>query len=333
LLHPEKKPIDTFSSNIVPEYRDISFKGTDKNILLKGWLFPSKNSDRTVILAHSYGNKRLEFGIKTVDLIKEFLNRGYNVFTFDMRNSGESGGKDTTFGYSEKEDIKAAISYMNSQGSSHITLMGFSTGASASILAAAESESVDAVIADSPYADLNTYLSQSLNRWTHLPSFPFNKTVSFAMEVTGSIESANASPVNALTAEKPPYMLLIHGQKDKLIPVENSIELYQKYSALNSSGAEYWWTDDDGNATSFEKYPDEYLSKVFAFLEKAGAVGDRSQYNNSLYHQISDYDERIDKLNDELISKENSYYSQFAQLETLINNMNSQSSWLSQQFS
>jgi flagellar hook-associated protein 2 len=70
-----------------------------------------------------------------------------------------------------------------------------------------------------------------------------------------------------------------------------------------------------------------------ALLEKAGAVGDRSQYNNSLYHQISDYDDKIDKLNEELTSKENSYYSQFAQLETLINNMNSQSTWLSQQFS
>lgn len=268
LLHPEKKPIDTFSANIVPEYRDISFKGIDTSIILKGWLFQAKNSDRAVILVHSYGNNRLQFGIKTVDLIKEFLNKGYNVFTFDLRNSGESGGKDTTLGYTEKEDIQAAISYMNKQGSKHITLLGFSTGASASILAASESKSVDAVIADSPYADLQAYLSQSLNRWTHLPSFPFNKTVSLAMEISGGIDTANTSPVNVLTAEKPPHLLLIHGQEDKLIPVENSIELYQKYSALNFSGAEFWRTEDDGNATGFEKYPKEYMSKVFAFLDK-----------------------------------------------------------------
>ena len=267
LLHPEKKPIDTFSSNIVPEYRDISFKGIDKSIILKGWLFQARNSDRAVILVHSYGNNRLQFGIKTVDLIKEFLNNGYHVFTFDLRNSGESGGKNTTFGYDEKEDIKAAINYMSSQGSKHITLMGFSTGAAASILAAAESKSVDAVIADSPYSDLQNYLLKGLDQWTHLPAFPFNKTVSFAMEVSG-IDTANASPVNVLTAEKPPYLLLIHGQEDQLIPVENSIELYQKYSALNSSGTELWQTEDNGNATGFEKFPDEYLKKVFAFLEK-----------------------------------------------------------------
>jgi len=267
LLHPEKKPIDTFSANIVPEYRDISFKGVDKSIILKGWLFQAKNSDRAVILVHSYGNNRLQFGIKTVDLIKEFLNKGYNVFTFDLRNSGESGGKDTMLGYTEKEDVQAAIKYMNEQGSKHITLMGFSTGASASILAAAESISVDAVIADSPYADLKSYLLKSLNRWTHLPSFPFNKTISFSMDVSG-IDFEKASPVNVLTAEKPPHMLLIHGQDDKLIPVENSIELYQRYSALNSSGAEFWRTEDDGNATGYEKFQKEYMERVFAFLDK-----------------------------------------------------------------
>lgn len=268
LLHPEKKPIDTFSSNIVPEYRDISFKSLDKSINLKGWLFQAKSRDRAVILVHSYGNNRLQFGIKTVDLIKEFLSKGYNVFAFDLRNSGESGGKDTTFGYNETEDVQAAINYMNTQGSNHITLMGFSTGASASILASVDNKSVDAVIADSPYADLNDYFSNSLNRWTHMPAFLLNKTISFAMEVTGDIDTANASPINVLTAENPPHMLLIHGREDKLIPVENSIELFQKYSALNSSGAEFWRTEDDGNATSFEKYPEEYLTKVFTFLDK-----------------------------------------------------------------
>lgn len=69
-----------------------------------------------------------------------------------------------------------------------------------------------------------------------------------------------------------------------------------------------------------------------ALLEKAGMTGDRSLYNNTLYNQITDYDEKIDSLNSAMVDKENSYYSQFAQLETLINNMNSQSSWLTQQF-
>jgi flagellar hook-associated protein 2 len=70
-----------------------------------------------------------------------------------------------------------------------------------------------------------------------------------------------------------------------------------------------------------------------ALLEKAGAVGDRSQYSNTIYDQISDYDDKIAEMNDELTAKENSYYDQFSKLETLISQMNNQSSWLAQQFS
>lgn len=268
LLHPEKEPIGTFSSNIVPEYRDISFKGSDDSIILKGWLFPVNKSDRAVILVHSYGKNRLQFGIDTVDLIKEFMNKGYAVFAFDLRNSGESGGKDSTFGYNEKDDVQAAVRYMKSQGAKHITLLGFSTGADAALLAAADGSSVDAVIADSPYADLKSYLNSNLNHWTNLPPLLLNQAITYGIEVTSGIDMDMASPVNRITAENPPRLLLIHGKDDKIIPVENSIELYQKYSALNPSDAEFWQTGDSGNATSFLKYKDEYFNRVFAFLDK-----------------------------------------------------------------
>jgi len=268
LIHPDRKPIDTFTSNIVPEYRDISFRGNDNSIVLKGWLFQAKNSDKVIILVHSYGSNRLQFGIKTIDIIKEFLNKGYNVFTFDLRNSGESDGKDTTFGYYEKEDVKAAINYVARQGLKNITLMGFSTGASASILAAADSEVVDAVIADSPYADLKTYFSKNLDNWSGLPRFPFNKAILLAMEATGSINMSETSPLKALDSKKPPFMLLIHGEGDSVIPVENSIDLYRRYSELNPRTGEFWLTKDNGHATSYLNYTDEYMKKVFEFLDK-----------------------------------------------------------------
>jgi dipeptidyl aminopeptidase/acylaminoacyl peptidase len=274
LLHPDKRPIDAFSSNIVPEYRDISFKGADSTIVLKGWLFQVRNSNRAVILVHSYGKNRLQFGVDTVDLIKEFMSRGYSVFTFDLRNSGESGGKDCTFGYYEKDDVKAAIKYVRSQGYSNITLIGFSTGASAAIMACAESTledgtpMVDAVIADSPYSDLKNYFYSSLHKWTGIPSFPFNRTTAFAVGVAGGFKLTDASPIDVMTAENLPHLMLIHSRNDDLIPVINSIELYQKYSALNASGAEFWQTEHEGHATGYMVDRDKYLEKVFSFLER-----------------------------------------------------------------
>lgn len=268
LLHPEKKDIEAFSSNIVPEYRDISFKGIDKKVVLQGWLFQTKNSGRTVIMAHSYGKNRLQFDIQTVDMIKFLMNKGYNVFTFDFRNSGKSGGETTTLGYNEKDDLIAAISYIKQQGSEHIVLLGFSTGASASILAAAESKDVDAVIADSPYSDLGSYLEGSLNVKTRLPAFPFNKTVLLSMELLGGIDTAGTSPLNSLKDLSPAWLLLIHGQGDTEIPVDNSRKLYTAYSGLNSGKVELWETDAAGSAGSYTAYPEKYLERLSSFLEQ-----------------------------------------------------------------
>ena len=267
LLHPARKDIEAFSSNIVPEYRDISFRGTDKDILLKGWFFQIKNSDRTVILAHSYGKNRLEFGEKSISMIKSFLDKGYNVFTLDFRNSGQSDGKYTTLGYYEKDDLKAAIKYIKDQGSKHIVLMGFSTGAAASMLAA-EEEKVEAVIADSPYAHLEDYLKRDLNRWVSLPPFPFNNTILYVMETMSGMDTSNADIEKSLEKLSPGRLLLIHGKGDGIIPVENSRSLNSRYAEIAPGMSEIWETDDTGNATSYLKYPEEYMNKVFEFLGK-----------------------------------------------------------------
>lgn len=267
LLHPAKKNIEAFSSNIVPEYRDISFRGADKSIVLKGWFFQTKSSDRTVVLAHSYGKNRLEFGEKSINMIKSFLDKGYNVFTFDFRNSGQSEGKYTTLGYYEKDDLKAAAEYVKQQGSKHVFLMGFSTGAAASILAAGE-EKVEAVIADSPYSNLEDYLKRDLNRWVGLPAFPFNNTILYAMEIMSGIDTDNADTEKSLENLPPCRLLFIHGKGDNIIPVENSRKLDSRYAETAPGLSEMWETDDTGNATSYLKYPQEYMNKVFAFLEK-----------------------------------------------------------------
>lgn len=69
-----------------------------------------------------------------------------------------------------------------------------------------------------------------------------------------------------------------------------------------------------------------------ALLERAGITGDRSAYNNTLTNQIRDYEIRIERMYIDYYDMEDHYYSQFAVLEKLINDMNTQSSWLSQLF-
>lgn len=66
-------------------------------------------------------------------------------------------------------------------------------------------------------------------------------------------------------------------------------------------------------------------------LEKAGIEGDASEFNSSLSRDINDYEGKISEMLEKLIVKEENYYRQFSRLETYMNQMNSQMSWLTSQ--
>lgn len=263
LLHPQKKNLEVFSSNIVPEYTDANFTTADKSVKLTGWFFKAKTSDKTVILVHSYSNNRMQFGKDTINLVKELLAKGYNILTFDLRNSGKSGGKMSTLGCMERDDITAAIKWAKAQGSRHIILMGFSTGAAASILAATENKSVEAVIADSPYSNLKDYLNDNLNKWTSLPAFPFNKTILLSIELFSGINADKASPKDALQKDSHYRLLLIHGKNNKVISIENSREL----AKAAGTSATLWETNSSNSVSSYTEMPTEYTDKVLNFLD------------------------------------------------------------------
>lgn len=69
-----------------------------------------------------------------------------------------------------------------------------------------------------------------------------------------------------------------------------------------------------------------------ALLQKAGLIGDISEFANTLYDEINDYTSKIDELVRKLDDRENRYYSRFVALEKAITQMSSQSSWMMSQF-
>lgn len=266
LTHPEKAPIPVFSTNIVPDYKDVEFNDLSRSVSLKGWYFENKYSVRTVIFSHDYAQNRLQFGEKTLDIVKTLLNKGYNVLLFDFRNSGISGGKSTSAGLYEKDDLLGAIKYIKSLGAKNISLIGFSMGASVSIAAASESNDVDAVIADSAFSDLKEYLNLLLPSWSRLPKFPFNNTILLSAKLMNGLDPVKFSPRSVLHKVNPRPVMFIHSAGDREISVENSRELYGIYSKLNAAKTELWETPGGGHLDSYKNYTDEYIERITRFL-------------------------------------------------------------------
>ena len=270
IVHPVKTTIEPFSSNIVPDYKSVNFTSGDKNILLNGWFFKKSGSDKTIILAHDYGKSRLQFGEKTLEMIKGLLNKNYNVLAFDFRNSGKSSGTVTSLGVYEKDDVLGAVDYIKSTGSKHIALIGFSTGASACILAAAESKDIDAVIADSPFLEFRDYIKADLTEQKLLP-YLFYYTIPLSVEVFAHIDIDNTSPRKAVMGISPRPILFIHGKNDDMIPITDSKKLYELYTRTNGNKAEFWEVENAGHVGAFNNSPEKYINKVLEFLDNVYA--------------------------------------------------------------
>lgn len=107
---------------------------------------------------------------------------------------------------------------------------------------------------------------------------------------------------------------------------------------LNRSATDSGDTSQAGLLTRISSIMDRYGKTTGAtkgvLVERAGSVhAPTSILKNSLQKQLDSIDTYIDKLNDKLKTEQDRYISQFTSLETLINQMNSQSSYLSSMFS
>ncbi len=100
--------------------------------------------------------------------------------------------------------------------------------------------------------------------------------------------------------------------------------------AVEMNGKTYTY---DGFATNLRNVVNKYVSTIGTkgiLIQKAGSTSSpTSVLNNSILSEMNDIDKVLENLKTRLKSEQDRYISQFSQLETLISQMNSQSSYLS----
>jgi len=117
MMKADKTPVANIPSNILPPYSPTSFS--------------------TIIIVHGTGSNRMAFNVETVDLVQDFLKSGFNVFMFDQRNSGESEGITTGYGYMEWKDVIGAIDHVRKISvTTDVILYGIGSGCSSVLIAA-----------------------------------------------------------------------------------------------------------------------------------------------------------------------------------------------------
>ncbi|MCL5671744.1 MAG: hypothetical protein M1423_10710, partial [Acidobacteria bacterium] len=149
------------------QYQSIEFHSSD-GIMLKGWYVPAGPDARgTIIYCHGFNRTRIE--MLPMEIFGHSL--GYNGLLFDFRHSGASGGKIGTLGFKERLDAIAAVHYAidREKAAPPIVLWGVSMGASASLMAAADSPDIGAVISDSSFLSFRHVIVHHAQLFFHLP--------------------------------------------------------------------------------------------------------------------------------------------------------------------
>eukprot|EP01088_Endostelium_zonatum_P004423 TRINITY_DN1566_c0_g1_i1.p1 TRINITY_DN1566_c0_g1~~TRINITY_DN1566_c0_g1_i1.p1 ORF type:complete len:347 (-),score=69.58 TRINITY_DN1566_c0_g1_i1:330-1370(-) len=140
-------------------FDEVEFASFSRSTLtLRGWFIPALQSSSStlpakvgIVFVHGGGRDRRAF-LRHAPL---FHHQGYDVLLFDLSEHGLSDGtcRGFSYGLREKEDVKAAVRWMKDEKNSEIiVVVGTSVGGSATILAAAEDKTIDAVIAENPVA-------------------------------------------------------------------------------------------------------------------------------------------------------------------------------------
>lgn len=267
LSHPAKKPLDASPEDYGLTYESFVTQSRLDNITLSGWVMESSQpAEGVLVFAHGYRGNRLETPVPGLALASDLVKEGYHVVMFDFRNSGESEGEKTTVGFEEKHDLISVVHWAHERYPDlPVGVIGFSMGAATALEAAEEEPLIQAVVADSPFRDLNDYLSENLSFWSGLPDFPFTPVILGLLPLLIGLEVEEVSPQEAIQHLTIP-VLLIHGTQDEAIPPSNSEAIYANG---NPDQVQLWITEGAGHVRSYNLYPEEYFKKVIQLLELA----------------------------------------------------------------
>lgn len=274
LTHPARKPLTGTPADWGLAYEAVTFPsvGDEAPLLLHGWYLAAqangaKPKPGVIVFAHGYRQNRLQEDVPALALARDLVRAGYDVLLFDFRNSGQSPGQVTTVGILEQRDLLGAVQYARQRRpDARVGLLGFSMGAATAIQAAAASLDVAAVVADSPFADLEAYLEENLSVWSGLPHYPFTPLILSLIPPLIGADPAAMSPVRAVAAFAGRPLLLIHGTADAKIPLEDSRAIAQQARA--HAAVELWTVEGADHVKAYAHNPAAYTKKVLAFFDQ-----------------------------------------------------------------
>lgn len=242
--------------------KQIQFPATD-GLKLEGWAASGDPDWPWIILCHGLGSNRADL----LDIAAGLHKAGFNTLLFDFRAHGNSQGRATSFGFTEQRDLEGALTWLGKQPefpAQPYGIYGISMGGAVAIMTAARDERLKAVIADSPYANLDESIARHMALlYPWLPKQPFLTFMRLTYRLRFGIWPSQVAPEKAAQALKGRHLMVIAGGADPRMPPDEVRKI------AGESGAKLWVIEHAGHLEGFGINPQAYMKEVTAFFRQS----------------------------------------------------------------
>lgn len=231
------------------KYEDVYFNAGD-GTRLHGWYLPAPGRALGTILFLHGNAENVSTHIMSVRWLPE---RGFNVFLLDYRGYGVSAGKPTLAG--AQDDVDSALKMLLARpgvDAGRVVVFGQSLGGAIAIHNVAHSpyrRHIRTLVVESAFSGYRRITREKLGDfWLTWPlQYPLSWTV-----------SDKYNPSEAVTDISPIPLLVIHGDRDPIVPVHHGQRLFE----LAREPKQLWIVEGGGHIQAFhwQSYRDRFVA-------------------------------------------------------------------------
>jgi len=241
-------------------YEDVYFQAGD-GTLLHAWFLPAESKALGTILFLHGNAENISTHIMSVRWLPA---RGFNVFLLDYRGYGASGGVASVSGV--QDDVDAALRTLLARKDvdpDRVVVFGQSLGGAIAIYNVAHSpyrQHIRALVVESAFASYRQIAREKLaGFWL---TWPLQRPLSWTV-------SDEYSPSAAAAGVSPIPLLIIHGDRDLIVPPLHGQRLYD----LAREPKQLWVIPGGGHIQAFQSqiYRDRFVAYLTEVLSESPA--------------------------------------------------------------
>lgn len=243
-------------------FEDVNFTTID-GFTIPAWFMPVENAKQAILLVHGRTASRHE-GMRYA---KSLIAAGYSVLAIDLRHPRQDPNIISTMGYHEKKDVVAALDYLTTiKGFKSIGVMGFSMGASTSMIVMAQDARINVGVFSGGYANAMDVLAEQAAIIYGLPRYPLMPLVELFYEWRGDVDTSETDPENYIAQISPRPIYIMHGTADTTVGFHHGERLFAAakqpkkfWRAQGGAHTRLWQFDKKKAETSVVTFFKQYL--------------------------------------------------------------------------